>query len=142
MNTIKKLQLIILALAIAIGLSSCSNNDEVVKKIIHEYNKEAVGLEIDNFSTVLEAELDGKDIIFPFLIHSANFNNISQDEINDVYNSDMMAIMVANLLDQFSEKEANAIINGKYNIILQYVDDNDNYIEFPIENSDIKDYFE
>lgn len=141
MNTIKKLQLIILALAIAIGLSSCSNNEEIVKEMILEYNEDA-GLEIDNIGTVLEAELDGKDIIFPIQIHSANFNNVSQAEINDVYNSDMMAIGVANLLNQLSEKEANAIINGKYNIIIQYVDDNDYYIEFPIENSDIKDYFE
>ena len=141
MNTFRKFLFIIMALVIAIGMSSCSNNEEIVKEMILEYNEDA-GLEIDNIGTVLEAELDGKDIIFPIQIHSANFNNVSQADIDEFGNSDLAGLLFSICLDGFSKKEANAIINGKYNIVFQYIDDDNNYIEFPIENSDLKEYFE
>lgn len=140
MKTIRKIQLLIMALVIAIGVSSCQNsNKKVVTQMIDEINEETAGMAIDGM-TVLGAELEGKNVVFSVQF-PAILNQEVIKELDWYSDSDFCALAVASLLDELSEEEANAMIDGKYGFILRYFDINEDYYDLEIPNEYIRDYF-
>ena len=144
MKLFKHIQLLAICLLVAV-LSSCNNNDKVISDLIDEINQDADvtlngpnGMQI----TIEDVELDGKDIIFSFIFNNADFSNITQDEIDELTNNELTSYLFCSFLEEFSDKETKAIVDGGYSIVFLMSDPNNNSFEIQFDNRDIRDYFE